>query len=287
MKRLLLPALLAVLPALAAPEATRKDTDVEYGKAGDVVLKLDVTRPEQAPGTLSPAVIFIHGGGFDKRVATLARELVAAGYVYVSIDYRVIREFPFPAAVEDCKRAVRWLREHAKDYGVDPDRIGLFGASSGGLQALMLGCGDPDSKVSSRVQAVCAWFPPTDLEALAHHEEETKNQKEIDFLKGFVGGDLKEHPEAYRKASPVAYATPDDPPVLLVHGEDDPVIPIAQSEAMLEKLKAAHVEADLIRVKHAGHGFKPADKGKPLSPSREALTKATLDFFDKHLKPAR
>lgn len=300
----LLAAALALIPSVspaqdAAPEKKKEsrapadldiDRDIEYGKVGDLTLKLDLYRPKDRPKEPLPAVLYIHGGAWksgDKapappHILALARH----GYAVASVNYRLTGVAPFPAQIEDCMCAVQWVRVNAARYGMDPDRIGAWGGSAGGHLVLLLGCADASSGlgskdgppgISTRVHAVCSWFGPADLVKAAR-----EGTGRTGVLPSFLGGTLEEKPEAYKQASPVTHVTKDDPPVLMIHGDADDVVPIGQSEVMLEKLKEAGVEATLIRVKNAGHGFNPAEG--PIEPSKEEITRATIEFFDKHLK---
>lgn len=277
----------ALLLALAL--IVQDERDVEFGKGGDTALKLDVYKPAGKADKPRPAVIFIHGGGWhsgDKRKATLADEFTKRGYVYVSVNYRLSGEAPYPAAVEDCKCAVRWLRANAKAYDVDPDRLGVFGTSAGGHLALMVGLADGiegeggHKEPSSKVKAVCSWFGPADF---------TKGAGEFEggsarVLERFIGVSFKEKPDVYKEASPVTHASKDDPPVLMIHGDKDATVPIGQSQAMEKALKDVGMDVAFITVKNAGHGFKPAARGDKIDPPIDDIHKATLDFFDKHLK---
>ena len=273
-----------------APEGVEVERDVEYGKVGDVSLKLDIYRPTKSPEQPLPAVVWIHGGGWrmgskDKHMPATATGLVPHGYVVVSIDYR-LRD-PFPAAVEDSKCAVRWLRANAKKYGVDPDHIGVMGGSAGGNLALMVGCVDEKAGmegqgghqgVSSRVQAVCALYPATDFTA-----GPVFKGGDAPHILAYLGGTLQEKPAVYKQASPVTHVSKDDPPTLLIHGDHDETSPFEQSESMLRLFKAAGVEATLIPVKNAGHVFRPVEGGK-IEPTKDGIDRATFEFFDKHLK---
>jgi len=262
------------------------ERDVEYGVAKDVSLRCDVYRPKETPEALMPAVIWIHGGGWrggDKAKGANAMALAKRGFVALSVNYRLSGVAPFPAAVEDCKCAVRWLRASAEEYHVDPDRIGVWGGSAGGHLALMVGCADEKAglegkggyaRVSSRVQAVCSWYGPADLTVLTDGASEPVSL--------FLGGSPAEKPEASKAASPVTWASKDDPPVLMVHGEKDALVPIDQSERMLKALTEAGAEAELVRVKNAGHGWQAS--GGRRDPSPEAILERCLEFFEKCLK---
>lgn len=271
------------------PSTEAVERDVEYCKGGDISLLLDIYRPKERPKGLMPAVVWIHGGGWrggDKTNAPNAPALAQRGYFVVSINYRLSGVAPFPAAVEDSKCAVRWLRANAKLYGVDLHRVGVWGPSAGGHLALMVGFADEKAGlegkggyagVSSRVQAVCSWFGPTDF---------TKGHKEFESGRGaaplaFLGGTLEEKTEVYRQASPITHVSKDDPPTLLIHGDRDAVVPFQQSEIMLDKLKEAGVNAALLHVKNGDHGFRGES-----DPSLKEIVTASFEFFDKYLKPS-
>jgi acetyl esterase/lipase/type 1 glutamine amidotransferase len=242
----------------------------------------------------------IHGGGWrswpdgkwtKSTDAETARAFASRGYWVASIDYRLSDIARFPAALLDCKRAVRWVRSHAAEQKVNPDRIGAWGFSAGGHLALLLGCTDrtagfEDEKdgatVSSRVQAVSSWAGLTDL---ADPDGPRKLEGErLDLTRRFLGGTYQEIPEVYRKASPISYVAPSNPPTFLVHGDQDERVPYSNSEVMLGKLKAAGVEASLLTVHGAGHlFFKEEGQNPPLS----GMIEATVRFFDRHLKSPR
>lgn len=293
MRRLatLLLALLSIPAAAqrAVPEDVEVRRDVEYGVVGDVSLKLDVYRPKKRPEGLMPAIVWIHGGGWrqgDKNNAANAIAAARRGFFAVSVNYRLSGKAPFPAAIEDCKGAIRWVRATAKDWGVDPDRIGVWGSSAGGHLALLAGCADEAAglegksgyaKVSSRVQAVCSWFGPADFSKAGAVSE--------DPVALFLGGTREAKPEVYAKASPVTHASQDDPPVLMIHGDRDTTVRLQQSEAMLKALTDAGAKAELITVRHAGHGWKPAG-GTP-EPTADEIVERSLKFFEDTLGVTR
>ncbi len=267
--------------------------DVEYGRVGGVSLKLDIYKPKgsKAQGVSEqPAVVWIHGGGWrsgDKFPAPVAAQLASAGFFAVSINYRLSGVATFPAAVEDAKCAVRWLRANAGTYHVDPNRIGVGGGSAGGHLSLMVGLTDEKAHlepkwcydgVSSRVQAVVSYFGPTDL---TRGVENAPGANES-VLMAFLGGTPSEIPDAYKKASPITYASKDDPPVLMIHGENDSVVPVSQSEILLDALASVGGDANLIRVKNAGHGFRSAHM-QTIQPSLQEIHQETLSFFQQHL----
>lgn len=285
-----------------APDATEKPSsaapsvdflpDLVYGRAGGEDLKLDLARPKDGKGPF-PAVVCIHGGGWAhgsrKMYGGLIRQLARAGYVGATVDYRLAPKHLFPACVEDVKCAVRWLRANAEKYAIDPDRVGAWGDSAGGHLVGMLGTtsredglegngGSPEQ--SSRVQAVVAFYGPFDMTAghAADPAAPDLSSYRLRLIEQFLGGPPSQVPDVYRKASPMTYVSKDDPPFLLIHGTQDKLVPIGQSEAFEKKLKEAGVEAELMRIEGGDHGF----GGRNL----ETALAAALAFFEKHLKPA-
>jgi acetyl esterase/lipase len=264
--------------------------DLEYAKVGDNRLLLDLYVPENADGPL-PLIVWIHGGawtGGDKGGGPAMGQL-KRGYAMASINYRLSQVAVFPAQIHDCKAAIRWLRAHAKEYNINPQRIGVWGSSAGGHLVALLGTsgnvreleGDEGNlDQSSRVQAVCDWFGPTDFLQMAAHmlpgakmEHDTANSPESRL----VGGPVQENKEKVAKANPITYVSKDDPPFLIMHGDKDPLVPHHQSEILAEALKKAGVDVTFKTVEGAGHGF-----GGP------EVMKMVEVFFDKHLKaPAK
>ncbi len=249
--------------------------DVEYAKLGGKSLLLDLYLPKRKEEK-RPAIVCIHGGGWragDKKGMKLADEFARRGFVSASINYRLSDEAPYPAAVDDCRAAVRWIRENAAKYGVDPNRLGVYGTSAGGHLSLMVGTldDDPKQQTSARVQAVCSWFGPSDF---------TKGAGKDGAFRKFIGGSYEEIPEIYKEASPITHVSQDDPPTLLIHGDADEVVPLGHSEWMLKALQEVGVEAELVTVKNGGHGF----RGKGIQPSMDDIRSKTMEFFEKQLK---
>lgn len=287
-------ALLLSATATQAAEITFEE-NLTYGKAGDVELKLDLAQP---PGDGPfPAIVFIHGGGWfqGSRQGYRSQIMEAArrGYVAVTISYRLMQFDTamketttarpiFPAQIHDCKAAVRWLRASAAKYHINQDRIGVTGGSAGGHLSLLVGLTDAKSglegssgtpDVSSRVQAVVNVFGPTDMASCY----ETSSVAWIFRL--VMGGKPDETPEIYRMASPVTHISRDDPPVLTLHGDSDPLVPVAQAKLLDEKMKASGASHTLMVFEGQGHGF----SGEHAVKSAEAL----WSFFDQHLKPKK
>jgi len=269
--------------------------DVEYGQGGGHRLLLDILRPNLAPSNALPAVLFIHGGAWragDKYGAPI-RFLAEHGYFTASINYRLSMEAPFPAAVEDCKCAVRWLRANAAKYHVDPNHIGVWGASAGGHLAEFLGTTADDPRYegtggwtneSSRVNAVVSFFGPSDfMGGIGKFHNNDGSRGNFDVVK-FLGGLPDEKPDVYRAASPITHVSQTSAPMLLVHGDQDPVVPLGQSTRMAQALKAAGADVTFIVVTNGVHGFF-LNKLLPISPGPAQIQGAVLKWFDAHLRP--
>ncbi len=266
---------LLTLPAAAQDlRGIQVQRDIVYGNGGGTPLKLDIYRPEVSTMQPRPAVIYIHGGGWrggDKRKGAMAVELVRRGMILVSINYRLSGKAKYPAAIEDCRTALKWVRENGLKNQIDVKRIGVLGPSAGGHLALLL-CLSLEAE--ERVQAVCSWFGPTDF--TNGYEKKSNSAAWV-----FLGGAPSELPEVYKEASPATYVSKDDPPVLLIHGDNDTTVDVEQSEILHGKLKEAGVKVEFIRVKNAGHGFRPTG-GRPV-PSKPEIQEKTFAFFERVL----
>jgi len=248
-RSLVLAASAAVLIAQTSSDV-QLTPDIVYATYGARQLKLDIYRPPSAK--LLPGILVIRGGGWrqgDKAgFATIARNLAAKGFVTACIEYRVLPDVQFPDPIYDTKAAVRWMRAEGKPYGVATDKIGVIGASAGGHLVALLGTSGKVSKlegegghsgVSSRVQAVVALAPVTDFTGMPNAVR-TLFQENGDLAASY---------------SPVTYISKDSAPILLIHGDADKTVPIAQSQVMLERCQKAGVRAELITMKGAPHGF--------------------------------
>jgi acetyl esterase/lipase len=276
----------------------RIERNIIYAAVDKRKLPLDlyVSEKTEAEGKPLQVVLWFHGGGWkggSKGSAGIARGLVDYGYVVVDVEYRLSGEALFPAQVEDCKAAVRWVRANAKKHGFDPDHIGVMGRSAGGHLAAFLGTtGDTteyDTKshagYSSRVQAVVDCWGPTDIlqmdaQALpggkyVHDSAESPEGR-------LLGGPMQEEP--YRsmavKVNPITYIKKDSklPPFLMVHGDADMLVPVGQSLILHEALRKVGADSTLHIEKGAGHGLKG---GKM---DYDELCELAARFFDKHLK---
>lgn len=263
------------------PAGVKALRDLEYVQGGHERNRLDLYLPESKKPL--PLVVWIHGGGWSKgsKEGCPALPLLSKGYAVASINYRLSQHAVFPAQIEDCKAAIRWLRANAKNYGFDGEHIGVWGGSAGGHLVALLGTtggvkelegagGNADQ--SSRVQAVVDWFGPTDFLAM-----DKKSDHVDSVVSQLLGGPVRDNKEKAVKAGSVTYVTKDAAPFLIVHGDKDPLVPLGQSEELAAALKKVGVEVTLKVLPGAGHGG-------PVFTSPENF-KMIVDFFDKHLKP--
>lgn len=265
------------------------ERDVTYGNAWGYDLKMDVYYPKSAAGPV-PVVMYVHGGGWtggdkqDGAGRAAIPYLQDAGFLVVSINYRLAPQSRFPAQIEDVKCAVRYLRANAETYSLDPARIGAWGGSAGGHLVSLLGVTDdsdgmngtggyPDE--SSRVQAVVDMFGPSDL------TQEFEGGAIGQALGKRVFGTSESGAAILKEASPVTYVSADDPPFLILHGDSDRLVPPSQSQELYEKLKSAGVPATLVMVRNAGHAFQ--SQGGPISPSSQEINEMIVEFFKQKL----
>ena len=265
------------------PDSVTFEPGIEYTNPDGQHLKLNMARPKTGDGPF-PAIICIHGGGFRagsrEGYNNLCIKLAQHGYVALTISYRLAPKYQFPAAIHDTKAAVRWTRANAAKYKIDPDRIGVTGGSAGGHLVQFLGVtadvkefegdgGNPN--VSSKVACVVNFYGPSDF---------TKSYgKSVDaavVLPLWLGGNLDAARAKHIQASPLNWVTPHAAPTLCIHGTDDKYVAHEQAVWMIDRLKACGVEANLLTLEGAGHGFKGKDA--------ETADKAMLAFFDKQLK---
>jgi acetyl esterase/lipase len=282
----LLVAAVAVAPAQKAPAVPDDVTftpGIEYSNPDGQHLKLDLAAPKKGDGPF-PAVLCIHGGGFRAGTRAsydgLCLRLAQHGYVAATVTYRLAPKHPFPAAVHDVKAAVRWLRANAAKYRIDPERIGVTGGSAGGHLAQFLGVtagvkefeGDGgNAGQPSSVACVVNVYGPSDFT-----RSYGKSVDAAEVLPLFLGGNLEAARQKHIRASPLYWVTPDAAPTLCIHGTEDKYVAHEQAVWLTDRLKAAGVEAELLTLKGAGHGFRGKDA--------QTAEKALLAFFDGHLK---
>jgi acetyl esterase/lipase len=291
--------LLALLPLSAAavgkPAPVRIEHNVIYGMYSGAALLLDMYQPAQPNGF---GVVFIAGSGFqaspdygarpikETQIELWGPPLTAAGYTVFSINHRGAPRFHFPDAIEDVQRAVRFVRAHSRDYGIDPAHVGGLGGSSGGnlvaLAAMRAAPGiaedpDPVNREAATLQAIVLRAAVTDLRVPASAQSAA-------FIVSYMEtppGDSAQSMALYGAASPVTLIGAHAPPTLLIHGDADKVVPFEQSVAMQTALRAAGVPARLVTVPRGEHG---ADFGGGTHPDWPNYYAETVAWFDKYLR---
>ncbi|MCI0642123.1 MAG: alpha/beta hydrolase [Gemmataceae bacterium] len=275
--------------------------DIIYGRKFGVVLTMDVFAPTKNANGLG-LIWVVSGGWFSGHQAInafFAHEFVQRGYTVFAVVHGSQPMFTIPEILEDMHRAVRYIRHHAKDYKIDPDRLGIYGGSAGGHLSLMQGTAgmegaavslDPVERASSRVQAVACFFPPTDFLNYGENGKDALGRgvlasfkapfdfREIDKKTNsfFPVIDEEKKLEIGRKISPITHISKDDPPTLILHGDADKLVPIQQAEIFVAKYKEVGAEAELVVRKGAAHGW----------PSLVKDLSHFADWFDRHLKKA-
>ena len=246
--------------AAQPPNTVVLEKDVVYRTVGGQDTHAGYCPAESRPGPF-PAILCIHGGGW--RAGSKSEFLqglfgfAQQGYVTAAVQYRFAPEFPFPAQIHDVKAAVTYLRSHAKELRIDPDRIGVMGGSAGGHLALLLATTDradglePPEEVktslSSRVQAVVSVAGPSDLTKPFPKASES-------MVTDLIGQSRTAAPELYAKASPLQYVNTGDAPIFTIHGTKDELVPFDQSTALVAACKKVGVPAELFTIQAGGHG---------------------------------
>ena len=258
------------------------DADVVYGHKYGLALTYDALQPNTDRNRAG--VLFMVSGGWvsrwgpPERFIERFRPLPEAGYTVFLVRHGSSPRFVVPECVNDVRRAVRHVRSSAKRFDIDPNRLGVFGGSAGGHLALMLGttgqdanpkAKDPLQRYSSRVTAVVAFFPPTDLSKYL--------DPKLGFLERFPA--LKFDPKQSPDVSPLLQVTPDDAPALMIHGDKDKLVPLFHSQTIHKALGEKKVPSELMVIEGAAHGFNSADNKR--------ANAATLKWFNRYLlKPA-
>ncbi len=263
-----------------ASEGSQTSKDVSYGLHERN--KLDITLPKSDKPL--PLVIWVHGGGWEAgdKAFNPGVILLSQGYAVASINYRYSKQAVFPAQLHDCKAAVRFLRDNAKKYNLDANAFGVWGASAGGHLVALLGTtgdvpdleGDATTKTSSKVQAVCDWFGPTDLVKLAPMSAASSPITKL------LGGSTTDKADLATLANPITHITKNDAPFLTFHGDADRLVPASQSELLHAALTKAGVESEFVLLKGADHGGKEFQAQVGNAENRKKL----LAFLDRHLK---
>jgi acetyl esterase/lipase len=252
--------------------------DVVYGHKDGMALFYDVFKPTVKSN--GAAIIYMVSGGWfstwqdpEQRQERLA-DMTGAGYTVFAVHHGSAPRYFVPEAYSDVSRAVRHIRLHAGDYGIDPNRMGVTGGSAGGHLSLMIGndsdegivdAEDPLMRVSNRVAAVVSYFPPVDIRPMAGRNSER-----------FPA--LNFEPEGAAAISPILFVSPGDPPTLLIHGDADTLVPISNSERIYAAFKEADVATNFITIEGGDHGFRNPDH-------RQAAGAARLEWFNQYLLP--
>jgi acetyl esterase/lipase len=268
-------------PKTKVPDGVTPHLDLPYVENGHVRQKLDLYLPQKSDGPL-PVLVWIHGGGWqagDKANPPLL-PYATKGYAVASVNYRLSQHAIYPAQIEDCKAAIRWLRANAKKFNLNPDKIGVAGASAGGHLVALLGTTGDAKELEgtggnldqpSRVQCVVDLFGPTDLSKMGGtHDNPTSPEAKL------LGGPVQEVKEKVAKANPIAFVTKSSAPFLILHGDKDKTVILSQSEMLVDALKKVGVEVRLVVVAGAGHGGPTFMLG-----DNAAIVE---EFFGKHLK---
>jgi len=267
--------------------------DIQYGTIGDVNLYMNIVLPSPAPKKPVPVIMFIHGGGWQEGTRehgmAFAKWCAESEYIGATVEYRLTQQAPFPAQLQDCKCAVRFLRANAKKYMIDPCAIGVWGASAGGHLAAMLGLTDGIAEfegsggwpnISSSVQAVCDWFGPTDLALWVQTEQRFGNDPNLCKPLGFpletpqrvswarnfgndpglvllLGATTTDRPDRAKWASPISYVQKsiNTPPFLIMHGDQDSWVPYQQSIILAEALDKKSCDVTFIMLINSDHGL--------------------------------
>jgi acetyl esterase/lipase len=241
---------------VVVPGNVSANWDLVFQKTDKTELKLDLFTPKN-PAKVPPLVVMIHGGcwisGSRKDYAYYGIKLAQLGYAAASIDYRLSQEATYPAAIEDARTAIQWLKDHAKTYNFDPERIALFGGSAGGHMVEYLGyaANTPTKQHQQgpgpKVKAIVAFYGWSDLTDPAVTEPY--------WNEAFFGNKYADAPEVYKEASPLTHVSKQSPPTLLLHGTIDTIVPISQSVKLVEKLETNNVPYLYVPFKGQFHAF--------------------------------
>jgi acetyl esterase/lipase len=258
---------------------------VTYAEIGGQPLNMDVYGAQ--PDAAKPGLIWVHGGGWAqgsrRDMGNTANYFAGRGYTCFSVDYRLVTadQNKYPTQLDDVQRAVRWIRAHADEYGVDPDRLGAVGQSAGGHLVTLLGTrdtrvnDDPDlADYSSRVQCVVDICGPMDLIAIGQSDSAPSRP----IIENLIGAPVQSVPRKYRDASPIAYVDKNSAPFLIIHGGKDPLVPVSQSKILHAALRKHGVESKLVIFPSEGHDAVS-------SKTADQFFREISRFLDGHLHP--
>lgn len=283
---LLIPAglLLALLTFRSLAQEPEASLDIVYGEAGGEKLMLDIYTPVANPAgpTKRPAVVLVHGGGWSagsrKGFTDMARGAAKLGMVGITVSYRLVKGDTnhWPAQLDDVQRAIRWIRAHAEEYGIDPERIGAIGQSAGGHLVACLGTRDTRDNsdaalagYSSRVECVVNMCGPSDLTDVQSAQGEQ-------IVRGFLGKEGEALQAAARDASPLFFVDGKSAPMLLIHGQKDDLVPPSHAEKLYAALQKAGVEAEYLNFPEAGHSFTRKEDAEKMITTMIAFLKKQL-----------
>ena len=275
--------ILAETPSVTAPTIIR---NLPYVPHGHERQKLDLYIPPNAAAE-APLLVWIHGGAWKQggKESCPAVGMMGKGWVVASLNYRFSQHAVFPAQLEDCKAALRFMRAHAADYHIDKNRVAVWGASAGGHLVALLGVTGKTREFdvgenlqqSSAVSCVIDWFGPTDFLHWGAGSGIKKSDNKDDAVARLFGGQVPEHLELARKGSPITWVSKDSSPILIMHGDKDPLVPLQQSETFAAALDKAGVSCVLKVYPGQGHGGQRFND--------EAARKLMIEFVEKHTTP--
>ena len=269
---------LAAMQPIRAQAENKITPDVVYGHKDGLALTMDVLTPPKPNGC---GVLFMVSGGWYSRYIDPNRAqerfspLLKAGFTVFAVRHGSSPRYLIPEIIGDVRRSVRFVRFHSDKFGVAPDRLGVYGGSAGGHLSLVLGTSsdkgnlaspDPILKTTDRVAAVVAYYPPTDLRPWV-------TDVNSPYYKNYPA--LRFDAKQAAACSPLLQVTPDDAPTLLIHGDQDKLVPIEHSQNIMQEFRTHKVDANLVIVKDAAHGFRGADA--------ETADLATVKWFQDHL----
>jgi len=244
--------------------AVKKISDISYATVEGIALRLDIYLPVGAENP--PLLVWVHGGAWSELTKAAVRPdyLVSHGFAIVSVDFRQSGVAKFPAQIHDIKGAIRFLRANATNYGFDATRIAILGASSGGHLAALAGVTNGNEQLegevgdyvdeSSDVHAIVSYFGASNLTTILQQSTPSGLEFRVPALEAFLGGQPDELPEVARLASPVYHVDPNDPPILLIHGDQDPYMPINQSHELYGAYQRLGLHPEFTVIYGAAHG---------------------------------
>lgn len=278
-------------PKPATTSEISHERDVVYSTVDGKNLLMDLDYPKTQDNAPLPVVVWIHGGAWleGNKDYNEAAFMAQRGYFTASINYRLSQEALWPAQIHDCKTAIRFLRAHAKQYHINPQKIGVWGSSAGGHLVAMLGTSGGVKELegnggwreeSSHVQAVVDFYGPTNFIAMCEKPSSFDHSTPDSPESKLIGGPVKDNPGKVRSVDPITYITNDDPPFLIVHGDRDMTVPYNQSELLYDALKKVGVKVQFIPVQGGDHGGWN-DKTKP---TQSEIIEQVCKFLDRVLK---